>query len=249
MSNYLNYSVQTRQDLKDWILRQLGHPLITVELTNEHLDDCINNAVEEFTKYAGQDQDYLAINLSGYTPSGILLPDNVTGIFNIDEGNTSLRGGITELFTIPNQMLNAGSLVIPVPGEAYGWLNYELALQYLELTKRMLGGGFQFEFNPRTHFLTLYPDPIKEKIEGWIVVSVNKIRDDVYQYGESWVKRYSLAQAKILLNQIRGKYNGVQLLGGGSLNQSLYNNAESEAENLRKELLEKESGILTFWVG
>jgi len=249
MSNYLNFSIQSKTNLRDWILRQLGHPLVTVELTEDHLDDCINNAVEEFTKYAGQEQDYIAVNLSGYTTSGIVLPSNVTGIFGMDDNSTTMRGGIDQLFSIPNVMMNNGQLIIPVPGESYGWLNYELSLQYMELVKRMLGGGFQFEFNPRTHVMTLWPNPLLEGITGWIVVSVNKIRDDIYQYGESWVKRYALVQAKILLNQIRGKYTSVQLLGGGNINQTLYSNAQADAEKLLEELLKKESGILTFWVG
>ena len=42
MSDYLNFSIQTKKDLANWVFRQLGYPLITIELTQDHINDCIN---------------------------------------------------------------------------------------------------------------------------------------------------------------------------------------------------------------
>lgn len=66
MSDYLNFSIQTRKDLADWCFRQLGAPFITIELRQEHIDDCINDAVEEYTEYATNEKKYFAINLKDY---------------------------------------------------------------------------------------------------------------------------------------------------------------------------------------
>jgi hypothetical protein len=35
----------------NWVLMQLGYPLVQVEITEAQLRMCINDAVEEFTKY------------------------------------------------------------------------------------------------------------------------------------------------------------------------------------------------------
>ena len=51
MSTYLNFSIQTRTDIKEWIMRRFGCPLNTVEITDAQLDDCINDSVELFTEY------------------------------------------------------------------------------------------------------------------------------------------------------------------------------------------------------
>ena len=42
MRDYLNFSIQTKKDFKNWIFRQLGYPFINSELGNENLEDCIN---------------------------------------------------------------------------------------------------------------------------------------------------------------------------------------------------------------
>lgn len=251
MSNYLNFAVQTRNEFKDYILRKLGHPLITVELTDDMLNDSINDSVEIFTKYCSQERDYLAVNLSGYVESsGVLLPDNVTGVFGLDDNSVGLAGSdINRLFSIPNAMLNAGMLVVPYPGQGWGWLNYHLAISHLDLVKRMLGGGFDFIYNPRTKLLKLIPDPQKENLTGWIIMSVTVIRDDVYQYGEEWVKKYALALSKETLGRVRTKYNGVQLLGGGTLDTNVLQEGLNEKKELLDDLREKEQGVFAFYVG
>ena len=52
MSSFLNFSIQTKTDFKNWIMRQLGYPTITPELTEDQIEDQINDALEEYTEYA-----------------------------------------------------------------------------------------------------------------------------------------------------------------------------------------------------
>lgn len=251
MSSYLDFSITTRTEFKDWILKMLGAPLITVELADEHLEIAINNATEEFTKYCSQERDSIALNIETYTQDvGFTLQNNVTGVYVLDDLNIGMKGDVNMLFSIPNSMLNAGMLVLPTPNSGYGWINWELFQQNLNLIKRMMGGGFQYEYNPRTKALKLIPDPIREEMTGWIVVGVNTIRPDTMQYGESWVRRYALAECKVILGTVRGKYSGVQLLGGGNLNpEILRSEGVSEKEKLMDELQTKEGGVYNFWVG
>lgn len=251
MSNFLDYDIKTRDQFRAYILRQLGDPLITVELTSDMINDTINEAVEIFTKYASQDQDYIALNLSGYTSaSGLILPSNVTSVFTLDDNAIGLAGtDVNRLFSIPNAMMNAGMLVVPNPGEGWGWVNYHLAMSHLDLMKRILGGGFDFQYNPRTKSLKLIPDPVVESLSGWIVLGVNVIRGDTYQYGEEWVKKYALALSKILLGRVRSKYTGVQLLGGGTLDISVLAEGKEERDKLMDDLRSSEGGVFGFYVG
>lgn len=66
MSDFLSFSIQTKTEFKNWICRQLGYPTLTPELTDEQLDDCINDAMEEYTEYAAQDKKFFALNLKDY---------------------------------------------------------------------------------------------------------------------------------------------------------------------------------------
>jgi len=252
MSTYLDFGIKTRDEFKDWICTMLGEPLITVEVHEKQLDAGIDNAVEEYTRIASMEQDYYAVQLSGYTEGiGVELPENVMGIFTFNDqtvfaGNAS---SVNMLFSIPNMMWNAGLIPNFAMGKGGGWTTYELAMESLKLTKRMTGGGFQFEYNPRTKLLKLFPDPILEKVEGVIVVGCHIMRPEEQVYGETWVKNMALAHTKIILGTIRGKFQGVQLLGGGTLSDDIKNEGIQERDALREELFARESGAWGFWVG
>ena len=249
MSNYSNFSIVTAEELKEYVLTMLGWPLVTVELADNHLNIAINEAIETFTKQVQQERQSIAIPLSGYTsPSGFLLPDNVTGIFAINDDGTSSIGDINRLFSFSNQMMNAG--VVPYPGTStFEFVTWQESLMYLREMRRFLGDGFRFEFNPRTHYLKLIPDPVLEGVSGTIVAGCNVIRPDSQQYGEQWVKSYTLALCKIMLGEIREKLPNVQLLGGGNITQA----QKAEGITMKNELLAKlrseEGGVYSILVG
>ena len=247
MSNYLNFSIQTEEEMKQWILTMLGDPLITVELTDVQLGVCVDNAVEEFTKWVVQEQDYYAYDLTTYdSVSGALLPSNIQAIFSLQDDTGMSKGGINTLFSIPNTMFNAG--MIPNFSGGGGWVDYHNAMSSIKFVNYMMGKGFQFEFNPGTHYMKLFPDPVKETIPGWIVLGTYIIRPDQQQYGESWCKRYALANAKYMLGMVRGKFQGVQLIGGGQVDASVREEGIQEMKELREEL-RAENPATGFFVG
>lgn len=258
MSSYKNYAIQNKPEFCEWILRKLGHPLITVELDGDMINDNINDAVEEFTKYVNQERKYMALNLEDYdSVSGFILPECCTSIFAIEgscHGGGTGFGGINTLFSIGNQMQNAGfDFNFGGSGFAEGWITYEASMQYLDLIERMTASEFRFEYNNRTKSLTLIPDPVKQADpnppKGYIAIGCNTIREEQQQYGESWVKRYALALCKISLGLIRAKFQGVQLLGGGVIDASIKEEGIVERDALLEDLKEHEGAFMSFFVG
>ena len=251
MSTFLDFSIKTREEFKNYIFRKLGGPLIQVELTDEQFDDCINDAVEEYSRWVIEEQDYYSVQLSTYDEvSGVSLPDNVLGVFSFNDDGGVRTDGINTLFTVENSLWNAsgGAWPFTAPG---GWTTYHLAMQSIELTKMMTGKGYQFEYNPRTKNLKLFPNPVKIGAavpEAWVVMGVYTLRPEDQQYGESWTKRMALAQAKILLGTIRSKYDGVQILGGGTIDTSIKDEGITERDALMEEIktMYPSTG---FWVG
>ena len=221
MGTYINYSIKTRADLQDWILSDLGHPLITVELTTEHLNHAIDEALEAYTEYAEMQEDYLVVPLSGYKSAsgGLSLSAwNVKSIFTMDEEWGS--GGINTLFSVENQMANAG--IIPMNFGAQGALTtYEMANSFISVARRMLCQKFDFNYNPRTQRLKLYPDPIQQNKTGFIILGVKIVPPEEDLVGELYVKRLALAKAKMILGKIRSKFTGVVLPGGASIDESI----------------------------
>lgn len=242
MSNYYDLSIKTKDDIKRWVLAKLGWPHVTVELSEEQVDICINDALEEFTRLVIQDEEYLSLNLEEYdSVSGFTLPNRVTGIFAIEESATTAgsTGGINTLFSVQNVMWNAGAFPDFARGGAGGWITYELAMSYLKLIKQMTGAGFKINYHEREHKLTLIPDPKKINTKGYICIGVNTIRPDDQNYGEVWVKRMTLALAKEIVGQVRSKFNNVSLLGGGSINTKILEEGIAERDKLRDELYEQ----------
>jgi hypothetical protein len=250
MANYLNFGVKTRDSFKQWILIQLGYPLIQVELAEQQLDTVIDDAISVFTQYAIQEKRYIALNVEDYVEDvGILLPDTVQGIFSIDKATFggANGGGINDLGSTNNVMFTGG--IIPDPatlfmgtgggglqiGQLVEWDSFR---QYAKMLSKIMGNEVQFSFNERTHYLELYPDPTKKKEVGHVVVGCFVIRKDDDNFGEHWVKRYALCCAKEILRIVRGKFSGITLLGGGQINQSLLSDAKAEKDELLKELQE-----------
>ena len=133
-------------------------------------------------------------------------------------------------------------------GSASGWITWELARQQLDMVHRMMGGGFQFNYNERTKILELSPDPIKQGIRGWIVMGCRTIRPSSQLVGEVFVKKYALAVSKVTLGVIRHKIKDTTLLGGGHIDTTVHAEGLQEMDKLEQELSSSEGGCLNFFM-
>ena len=262
MADFLNFSIQTKTEFRNWIMRQLGYPTITPELTDYQLNDCIDQACEEFTEYASQDTEYLAVNLKDYiSGKGYMMPSNVAAITELyDQGvNGNTQGGINP-FSLNYMAMNGGFVPNPFSGlgARSGWLDFHMALSWIDLSYQMSGKGFEWNYNPRTRYLVLNPDPIKyfkldtDNLNSYghhIVVECKCLRPEDQNYGETWVKRMGLALAKMLVGNIRSTYGGATLLGGLTVDGSqVLSQGTSERDALRTELTQR-FPALGVWVG
>jgi hypothetical protein len=245
MASFVNFSVQTREALKNYILTALGAPLITIELHDTQLEQCIDDAVELFSKWITYDKDFLGLNLENYVENiGFTLPDNVVDICTFDD-DLMPGGGVSTLFSLPNQMYQYG--LWPSFKGGASWVDFHMAMSFVDMCKKMTGNGFRWNYNVRNKILKLHPDPIKDKITGYIVTGVYVMRPETQQYGENWIKRYATACAKEILGRVRTKFQGVQLLGGGTIDTSVLEEGKAEKVTLLEEL-KGESGPAMFYV-
>ena len=62
----------TKQELADWILKRLGAPVVNIEITDEQLEDVIDEAVQWFQEYHydGAERMYRTLKLSGDIMAG-----------------------------------------------------------------------------------------------------------------------------------------------------------------------------------
>jgi hypothetical protein len=93
-----------------------------------------------------------------------------------------------------------------------------------------------FRFDPKSQILRIIPEPIPEQSYLGIVGCYleRPIKDII---NERWVFRYSMALTKITVANVRGKYTGTNLFGGGSVNYGDFmNQGTSERDALEAEL-------------
>ena len=76
--------INTIEKLTDYIRRQLGEPLIKVEVTNEQIEDCIFNSIDEFCEYGVQGLEEVAVFVKvDINDSMIVLDERVRAITNL----------------------------------------------------------------------------------------------------------------------------------------------------------------------
>lgn len=252
MSNYINFSVDTREKLKNWIVMRMGG-LVTIEISNDELEMCIDEALETYTEWAAMDVRYYAVDLNTYVEDvGVKLPGNVKGVSHVNVQGIGLRGGINHLFSVGNQMMNNGDIAYPLHGGSGGtWLNYDMSKRYMKMFQKMMANFYHHEYVPQTQVMTLTPDPCKGREGadlGHAVCTCHTIRDEELLYGEQWVKKFALAMAKELVGRNRSKFKGTSLLGGGEIDNAILEEGKLEQEKLMEDV-QARGGIIDFFVG
>jgi len=94
-----------------------------------------------------------------------------------------------------------------------------------------------FRFDNRTQLLKIIPEPNdSSSFLGVVGCYIEQPIKVLVQ--ERWVQKYALALTKIAVGNIRSKFSGTTLFGGGGVNGSdLLSQGISEKEKLEQELM------------
>lgn len=224
------------EELKQWILRRLGAPLVKVELiySEEHINDAIEDAKRWFSAKKGvRKAKYVDIpaNTSAYE-----LDDDIDIVFDVAFQSSKFDpSSVFSPFLLPDQQL---------PTTAFGasssmglYSQYTQVLQYIETAKRVLGAEAEWRQDGRT--LYLFPAAgqsmkvmLDYKAKTFAIEQLSERDHDL-------VKRFALAKTKQDLVTIRGKYpNGFPTAQGqiGLDWERLAQEATTELQALEEEI-------------
>jgi hypothetical protein len=237
-------AISTKSALYDYILRQLGAPLVNVEVTEDQVNDVIDSTVQLFSSYAleGELTKYVKMTIS--SPCNITLNPAVKSIQKVTKGGGLSFAG----------MAGGGGYVLDYFSlQAMGFsMNDAIGSTLLlsstrSLMDKFFGNDMTFEFNPNKKVLE-----ISEVYDGAIIIEMNTeyIADTVdYIYDHTWIKRMCIAKVKLLQSDTTGKYDS-NLVGGARINhEKMQSRAENEIEVLKQELLDKWIGPAPMIVG
>jgi len=236
------------QSINDYILAQLGHPIVTVELTPFQIKTCIDEGISKLDYHAPQWANQYAVfdavagenvyELPQFLANNISYVGYKKDILGLNYTPGSLAFDMTLAFFNTNRFFQGGGI-----GDFF------LTQQYLEITRRILSNEGAWNITNGRH-LQLYPIPTETPTP--VIVEYRALDSNTIHHAyRNWIQRYALAAAKGILGRIRGKYKTVPGPGGGAQMDGgvLVQESSQEKKELMEELMsEIEEGPM-FIVG
>ncbi len=240
-----------RLQFKERLMRELGYPVIKINVSEEQVEDRIDDALERFYRFHfdGSERHYFVRVLSAddAATGTITMDPDVIGVARVMPlQGTQTTGSL--LFNVPYQIMMSeifgqnGS-----GGVADGIGNYVMARHQLNLLQEFLIGQVLFRYNEKTN--TLYLDVTSSKlVEGGMVCVECFRKTTAYDgnpgtfpdvWSDDWLRKYAVALVRLQWGDNMSKFGNVQLPGGVTMNgPETVQRAKSDLRDLEVELRE-----------
>jgi hypothetical protein len=158
----------------------------------------------------------------------------VMSVFTVQPGDNS---GINTLFTIEQTIAQQAYFGHLLGNVGFDLITFDVLKMWLKTREKVLALKPYFRFYPENQLLRITPEPEFRGTPyfGIIGAYVQKpIRELISQI---WIYKYTMAQIKITMGHIRGKYAGTGVFGGQTVNYTdLMSQGLKEIDELEKEL-------------
>jgi hypothetical protein len=241
----------SRQNLKEYALRRLGHPMIDINVEDSQVEDRVDDALQFFAEYHfdGVERVYNKhlITTDDITNGYITVTDDIASViqvFRFDEGTTNM-------FDVRYQM--ALNDFFDMSGTS-SVQEYAATRSYINMLNDMLNPERMMRFHRVTN--RLYIDMNWGEIvsageyvvyEAWKVLDPNTYPEI---YNDRLLKEYITALVKRQWGQNLSKFEGVQLPGGVTFNGAeIYTQADEEVKKIEEEVELKYELPTDFYTG
>lgn len=228
--------IQSRQDLAEYCLRQLGHPVIQVNVSEEQVSDRIDDALQKYYEFHGDGSQraYLKHQLTDndITNGYISISDNIMSV--VEVLNMGFYGAMNM-----NNLSHVAYITDIVSGLSRDGLgNYVQSLSYLKTIENILSPDKSIRFIKHGNILRF--DGSSGAAGDIIIIKcylANKAEDLPKTFNDNWLKRYTTALVKKQWANNLIKYNGFQLPSGITIDGStILAEANRDIELLEEEL-------------
>ena len=163
-----------------------------------------------------QSQDTTADEYSNVFDYDVMDYRKVISVIEFEEGSNQ---GVNTLFTLEQTLAQQTYFSYAMGNYGFDLVSWYTLKEWLDTREKLLAIRRDLKFDERTQYLQMYPQPGSSRFYGVISCYLERpIRDLVK---EQWVYEYALALSKITIGRVRGKFSGLSLLGGGTLNFDL----------------------------
>ena len=256
----------SRAELKEYCLKQLGKPVLEINVDDDQIDNLIDDAIQYFHErhYDGIERVYLkhkitptekeTIKQTGIstTQSATVVGAGLTSISYVEGVNylplPDSIIGVNSVLKLNSSTVSDGLFNIKYQlflNDVYYYgaldlLNYSMVKRYLEDLDHILNPHAMIRFNKTNHKLYLDIDWTEVGQNEYLIIDCYRIinpSEATKVYNDFWLKRYLTALIKKQWGMNMIKFNGVQLPGGVVLNgRQIYEDGLAEIEKLEEQL-------------
>ena len=245
----------TRQGLIDYCLRELGDPVIEINVDPDQLEDRVDEALQYYQEFHSDAtlRTYLKHQITADDVTNEYIPISsdivfVSKLFPIASGSLT-----KDFFDIKYQLhLNDIANMHSYMGDlAY----YEQMQQYLSLIDMKLNGTPLVQFSRHQNRLYIHGEKeTDDLVEGdYLVAEVFEIVNPTTHtsvWNDMWLKQYTTALIKRQWGANLIKFEGMQLPGGVTINgRQIFEDAMAEIERLREVIRLEREMPADFFVG
>ena len=231
--------------LKLWILRRLGAPLLKIELTEEHLQDALMTSLHWYAAKKGFIRQYNQQITGGVTQYP--LEPHVDKVIEVVFPLSTYD--LTPLTSPWGWAWPQENLGMPLTGAIHGFAgagastsgivsSFAQVQQYADMARRIFNGDLEWRQEDRV--LYIMPSGLQNYYPSAIVYYTSTMFTllDLNERDHDLVKRFALAQAKLDLGRIRSKYSDFPTAQGsvGLDGATLLGEGQQEIDALNEEL-------------
>ena len=241
-----------KEELKEFCLRQLGYPVIQINVDDEQVNDAVELALEYWHEFHfdGVERTYLKHQITSTDISNqyVQLGDNVisaTRIFPVGGTNQSMTFFDLRYQLRLNDLWDLSST---------SYTNYALTMQHLRTLDMLFSGETPVRFNRVNERLYIDWDWASDIQVGEWIVAEGMIIIDPDTYTKAWndrlLKKLATSYIKRQWGNNMKKFGGMQLPGGVTMNgQQIFEEATREIESIEKDIRDTYEAPPQFLVG
>lgn len=230
----------SRTTFKDYLLRQLGEPVIQVNVDPAQIEDAIDNALLLYEQYHfdGTERVFYkhTATSNDITNQYLTLDPSIIGVTSIFDIGMNMN--INSLFNLRYQ-LRMNDLF---DFSSKSYVPYIMAMRHIETLQEQFIGKKPIRWNRHTHILHIDFDWTEDVRPGdFIIIDCYMVVDpNVYTgiWSDTWLRKYATALLKVQWGTNMKKFKGMTLLGGQTMDgQTIYDEGIETKDALEKELL------------
>jgi len=253
----------TKAALKEHCLRSLGKPVIDINVDDDQVDDRIDDALQYFAQYHydGIERVYLKHQITQAEIDRAATNTSTTATDTVDSSITATWLDGRGFIPVPDSVLSVVKIfdftdkntvnMFDVRyqlrlNDLYDFnsesiIHYEMTMQHLDLLDHILVGEKPIRFNQHQNRLYIDMDWSQDvNVGDFIIIECyRKLDPATYTdvFNDIYLKRYTTALIKRQWGANLSKFEGVQMLGGVTLNGAkLFEEAQADIEKLEEQI-------------